>query len=297
MGTLYVYEYNFATGAYDIPWYSWSPISNLGLDTDLKAPYSDQFSLALEREVVKDFSLSATFVYKKSLNSISRLNTTAQYEQIPFLDSYSGNTIMVYNQVKPLQNFYLVTNAGDEVTYKGFMLVANKRLSNNWQLYSSITLSRAWMVQKGYRDKNELINSEGPMRIGRARDRTWMFKIGGTYLAPYDIVLATNIIYQEGSSWERTVRVSGLNQGGKSIKAEPRGSSRMPNELYFDVKIEKAFRLAEKYTAKISIDIFNLLNRDTNLSWVSTQAESPSWMVPRSIVAPRRAMVALQFIF
>lgn len=297
MGTLYVYEYNPGTGAYDIPWYSWSPITNLGLDPDLKAPYSDQFSLALEREIVQDFSLSATFVYKKSLNSIGRLNTAAQYTEIPFLDTYSGNTIKVYNQVTPLQNLYLVTNPGDELTYKGFMLVANKRLSNNWQLYSSITLSRAWMKPKGYRDKNELINAEGPMRIERARDRTWMFKVGGIYLAPYDIVLSTNVIYQQGASWERTVRVPGLNQGGKTIMAEPRGSRRMPNELYFDVKIEKAFNFADRYTAKIGIDIFNLLNKDTNLYWGSTLADSPSWMVPSSYITPRRAMVGLHFIF
>jgi outer membrane receptor protein involved in Fe transport len=297
MGTLYVYEYDSATRAYDIPWYSWSPISDLGLDPDLKAPYTDQFSLAVEREVAPNFSLSATFIYKKSLNSISRLNTAAQYTEIPFYDEYSGNTISVYNQVMPLENFYLVTNPGDKVTYKGLMLVANKRLSDNWQLYSSLTLSRAWMVPKGYRDKNELINSEGPMRIERARDRTWMFKIGGAYLAPYDILIGTNIIYQQGASWERTVRVSGLNQGGRAIMAEPRGSRRMPNEIYFDLKVEKDFTFAEKYNAKISFDVFNLLNRDTNLSWASTQAESPSWLVPSDFIAPRRAMIGLQFVF
>ncbi len=294
---LYVYEYNPATHSYDILWYSWSPLIGLGLDPNLKAPYTDQFSVALEREVVRDFSLSATFIYKINRNRIDRLNTAARYEEIPFYDAYSGQTIMVYNQLLPLENFYLITNPGDKIDYRGLMLVANKRFSNNFQFYGSFTWSRAWWVPKGYRDKNELINGEGPMRIERARDRRWMFKFGGAYIAPLGIVLGTNIIYQQGASWERTVRVPGLNQGAKFIKAEPRGSRRMPNEIYFDLKVEKRFRFAEKYAFDLSFDIINVLNEDTPLSYVSTQAESPNFMVPTSIILPRRAIVGLRFEF
>lgn len=157
--TFHVRQYNPATGVYDIPWYSWNPTAQLGLDPNLKTPYSDQFSMAVEREIAANFSLSATFIYKKSANSINQTNTAAQYEEISFTDTYSGNTITVYNQITPLQNFYLVTNPGDEKTYKAFMLVANKRLSNNWQLYSSLTISSSWIIPKGYRDKNELVNA------------------------------------------------------------------------------------------------------------------------------------------
>lgn len=128
-------------------------------------------------------------------------------------------------------------------------------------------------------------------------DRNWMFKVGGTYFAPYGIVFGTNIIYQQGGAWERTVRVTGLNQGAKFIKAEPKGSRRMPNELYFDLKIEKDFSFGDRYTTKISFDIFNLFNKDTPLQWVSTQAESPNFMVPTSIILPRRAMMGLIFTF
>jgi hypothetical protein len=293
-----VYQYNPATGAFDIPWYTWNPTAQLGLDANLKTPYADQFSLAVEREIAPNFSLSATFIYKRSLNSIGQLNTVAQYGEIPFLDAYSGNTITVYNQFTPIQNFYLVTNPGDKKTYKALMLVANKRLSDNWQLYSSLTISRSWIIPKGYRDKNELINAEGPPgEYALGYDRTWMFKLGGTYFAPFGILLGTNLIYQEGGAWERTVLVSGLNQGSKFIKAEPRGSRRTPNQIYFDVKVEKDFKLGDRYAAKISIDILNLLNKDTNLYWVSTQAESPNFMVPTGIIMPRRAMVGLMFIF
>jgi hypothetical protein len=293
---LSVYGYNSSTDSYSDFIYSWDPLKNLGINKKLKAPFTHQFSVALERELFRDFSISATFVYKINKNRIDRLNTAAQYDQIPFYDAASGKTIMVYNQVEPIQNFYLITNPGDEITYRSLMLVANKRFSNNFQLYSSFTWTRAWMVPKGYRDKNELINSEGPFGIGDARSRVWMFKIGGAYTAPFGITLGTNVIYQQGSPWERTVFVP-LNQGGKFVKAEPRGSRRMPSELYFDVKAEKKFKITGRYAVEISLDLINILNESTPLSYVSKVQESPSWMIPTNIILPRRAMLGLKLVF
>ncbi len=124
-----------------------------------------------------------------------------------------------------------------------------------------------------------------------------MFKFGGVYMAPFGIVLGTNVIYQQGTPWERTVLVPGLNQGPKFIRAEPSGSRRMPNELYLDVKVEKTFRIAKKYSAELSFDIINVFNKDTNRSWASTQVESPSWMIPTGIILPRRALLGLKFVF
>jgi len=294
---LYVYGYNPATRAYDDFIYSWNPLQGLGIDKNLKPPYTHQFSVALERELFQDFSISATFIYKINKNRIDRLNTLAQYEQMPFVDPSTGNTIMVYNQVEPIQNFYLITNPGDKITYRALMLVANKRFSNNFQLYSSFSWARTWWVPEGYRDKNELINGEGVFRIGSAPSRQWMFKLGGAYSAPFGILLGTNIIYQQGSSWERTVFVSGLNQGGKFVKAEQRGSRRLPSELYFDLKAEKIFKIAGRYSVEVSVDIINLFNKDTPLSYVSYTEQSPSWMIPTNIILPRRAMLGLKFVF
>lgn len=289
---LYGYGYNWATGGYDDLWYVWSPLTDLGLDPDLKAEYTDQLSVALEREILPNFSLSATFVYKKTKNIIGDANTAAQYEEIQVLDEHSGEYLTVYNQLSPIQNFYLITNNGDEMTYRGLMLVANKRLSNNFQFYASFTWSRAWYKPKGYRDKNSLVNGEGPTD----RDRRWMAKFGGAYFAPFGIVLGTNVIWEQGSPWERHIRAS-LNQGSRSINAEPAGSRRFPNHLYFDLKLEKSFKIYDRYKATISFDVVNLFNMDTNLEWVSTLADSPSWMVPTSIVLPRRAIVGLRIEF
>ncbi|OGD24480.1 MAG: hypothetical protein A2Y69_00600 [Candidatus Aminicenantes bacterium RBG_13_59_9] len=294
---LSVYGYNFDTQAYDQFIYDWNPLTGLGVDKDLKAPYTWQFSAALEREIFQDFSLSITYIHKTSRNRIDRLNTSAQYEEIPFLDASTGKTITVYNQVTPIDNFYLITNPGDTIDYDGLMIVANKRFSHNFQFYGSFTYSKAWWKKKGFRDKNELINAEGPLRILEANDRRWMFKLGGVYMAPWGIVLGTNIIYQQGAPWERTALVQGLNQGGKTIMVEQRGSRRSPNQFYFDIKVEKAFKIMTKYSLEFSLDFINVPNADTNLFYASTIIESPSWMLPTDIIMPRRALLGVKFVF
>jgi len=172
------------------------------------------------------------------------------------------------------------------------MLVANKRFSNNFQFYTSFVWSRAWFTPEGYEDKNELINAEGPL----SNDRRWVFKFGGVYVAPLGIILGTNIIYQQGNFWQRSVRVR-LNQGSETINAEPLGTNRLPNQLDLDVKIEKMFRLGSRLRATLSFDVFNLFNMDTPGRYVSYDAENVNFMVPTSIISPRIAMVGLQLEF
>ncbi len=296
----YMYGYDWGTGKYDLLWYLYDPLKQTGLDSNLKRPYTDQFSVALEREIFQNFSLSATLVYKNSVNIIARTNTAAQYQEVPFFDAYGNQTITVYNQVLPIQNFYQITNPGDKMTYRGLMLVANKRFANNFQFYFSFTWSKTWLKPKGYLDKNSLINAEGPPGYANwagALDRRWMLKFAGTYSAPFGIVLGTNLTYQQGLPWERTVLVSGLHQGPKFINAEPRGSRRFPNELYLDLKVEKDVRVWSRVKTKISFDIFNLFNENTNLQYVSTQAASPNFMVPTGIVLPRMAMFGFRVVF
>jgi hypothetical protein len=91
--------------------------------------------------------------------------------------------------------------------------------------------------------------------------------------------------------------VQGLNQGGKTIMVEQRGSRRSPNQFYFDIKVEKAFKIMTKYSLEFSLDFINVPNADTNLFYASTIIESPSWMLPTDIIMPRRALLGVKFVF
>lgn len=293
--TTYASWYSWTRGAYDIPAWTWEPLTESGLDPNLEPEYTDQFSISLEREIFSDFSLSATAVYKKTQNVIGLLNSTAQFTEIPVLDPHTGNILMVYDT--PDGKYEYLTNTGDEPTYQALMLVANKRLSNNFSFYASFTWSKSWYKAKGYVDKNEILNAED---VPRWRDRRWMAKFGGAYFAPFGIVVGTNIIWQQGLPWARSIVVKGLTDqgwGSDTVYAEPFGSRRFPNSFYCDVKIEKSFRFYDRVAVKACVDILNLFNLDTNLAWVSTVGTNANWMVPTDIILPRRIIAGVRLEF
>ena len=223
----YWYEYNWDTGAYDILYSHVDPLANIGIDPNLKSPYSDQYSLGLEREIFPEFTFSLTGLYKKSKDAIATLNTGAVYEVIDYYDAYGDQVLQVYNQINSyIDNFYLITNPGDYATYKALIIALKKRLSNNWQLNGSLTLSKARSFPKGYRDKNELVNMYG---VAGYYDREFQFKLSGTYIFPHGIIFSAYFSYIQGAPFNRTIRVP-LNQGPMVVAAEERGSQRYPNQ-------------------------------------------------------------------
>lgn len=54
------------------------------VDPDIKFPFMDQFTLGIERELMKDTSVGVTFIWRKWSNMIARVNTGATWEKVPF---------------------------------------------------------------------------------------------------------------------------------------------------------------------------------------------------------------------
>jgi hypothetical protein len=289
----YWYGYNWDTGEYDYLWQHIDPIADRGIDRNIKNPYSDQFTVAIEREILPDFSLSLTGIYKESKDPVDDQNTTAEYETMDFYDEFGDQTIQVYNQTNPGESFYLTTNLDNRTTYRALILAFRKRLSNNWQVNGSLTLTRGRQYPNGYWDKNDLINMYG---VPSYYDREFSFKLSGTYIFPYGIMLSAYFAYEQGRPFNRTVRVP-LDQGGQTIAAEERGSKRYPNQTYLDLRLEKEFRIYKQARLKFLIDVWNVFNADY-YSWVgSTRADSDAYLAPSGYVLPRRAQLGIRFVF
>jgi hypothetical protein len=287
----YWYWYDPDTGGYTWQTEHIDPIANRGIDRNIKSPYSDSFSVGIEREILPDFSLSLTGIYKESKHPVDDQNTTAEYELIDYYDEFGDQTIQVYNQTN--DSFYLTTNLDNRTTYRALILAFRKRLSNNWQVDGSLTLSRGRQYPKGYWDKNDLINRYG---VPTSYDREYQFKMSGTYIFPYGIMLSAYFAYEQGRAFNRTVRVS-LDQGRRTVAAEERGSQRYPNPTYLDLRLEKEFRLWKQTRLKLLIDVWNIFNADYHLGVGSTIGLSDAYLVPSWYVLPRRAQLGIRFVF
>lgn len=174
----------------------------LNVDPNLRDQYTDQITLNLEREIFKNFSISASWIYKHSADIFANIPINRQtgqewqYDRIPFTTA-SGQTVSLYS-IKWLDyngdgaidggdvrwvgenSDYKVVNMGSfdgkkpKRDYQGFQLVFNKRYSNRWQMLGSILYSHSnGMANRIY---SQDMNIEGPM----VTDNNWMSSLNYT---------------------------------------------------------------------------------------------------------------------
>ena len=172
--------------------YSWT----LNVAEGVKDMYTDQFSLNIERELIKDFSLSATYIYKRAARIIVNVPINTEtgeewaYDRVAY-DPAHGDPIDLYSirwldyngsggdpdgsdvawvgthndfQVQNMQA-YGYTGSGDankaQRTYQALQLVLNKRYSQRWQGLASLVYS--WSNGVAQRSQRQDDNMMGPM--------------------------------------------------------------------------------------------------------------------------------------
>ncbi len=172
--------------------YSWK----LNVAPGLKDQYTDQITLNLERELLKNFSVSGTFIYKHTANIFANIPLNRQtqqeweYDRVPFTTS-AGQTVELYsikwkdyNGDGAIDNAdvdwvgrntdFQVRNMGafdgkkPKRDYQGYQLVFNKRYSNRWQALASLLFSHSSGMAN--RIMSQSMNFEGPM----VTDNNWM---------------------------------------------------------------------------------------------------------------------------
>jgi hypothetical protein len=164
--------------------------------------YTDQISVNIEREILANFSLSATYIYKRAKNIFVNVpinEVTGQeweYERVPF-EIEPGNTVNLYSIVHKDYNGDGVVDGADiawigehndfrvenhqtydgkkpQRTYQAFQLVMNKRYSDRWQGLASVVYS--WSDGTAQRAMRQDDNMMGPM----ITDDTWMGNLNYT---------------------------------------------------------------------------------------------------------------------
>ncbi len=303
------YRYNTATGKYDILQSTTDPKINLGIDPSLTNQRTDQVFIGVERELIADFGVNASFVYKKDHDVIRGFDPRSTYVSRAVVDPFNGQNITVFNRATAatlvLQQ---VTNRNDfDQDYKSFIVQAYKRFSRKWQLQSSYQWQRAQGLSGGGTtigsqagvgtfgsDPNQLINASGRYTT----DSTHAFKASATVALPYGVQIGVRESFETGRPYGRLINVTGNNQGSVTVLAEPRGAYEMPATNDLQMRIDKDIRFAGQRRLRLSLDLYNIFNVDTpvNIQNNSSQTAIP-FGTTISIFQPRRALIGFRVEF
>jgi hypothetical protein len=274
----------------------WSPGSTVEIGypgEDLSAPWMDEVTVGVEREMWEDWSLGARYIHKWDRNLIHSVDSTRLdmdalvnedrlewigYQAVDLYDPYSGNTYTFWNDTDTSRAAaeYIMNPPGADRDYDGLEVTLNKRYSRGW----SLNVSYVYQDSRGlidtarggeslgtsdyYHDPNYHINSDGRFAL----ERRHQLKVTGLVKGPFGINLSGYFRHMSGRRWTRLVSsdylgyVGILDQGNQTIYAEARGSNGYPDLNILDLRLEKAFRM-KNWTFKLFADMFNVFNDNT----------------------------------
>jgi hypothetical protein len=282
----------------------------IGVDPNIKAPYSHEASAWVERQLSDTMGARVGFVYKTEddLTATMQPLRPASLFTVPYsfvdngVDGRAGTaddrTLTFFgipNASLPAAD-QMVMNVEQYSRYKTFEASLNKRYGNRW----------SGSLGFGYTMMTDFPN--GPQRNPNnpgVDDRSlWNFKASGSYDAMYGIRVSPVLRHQSGSNFARTITITSpascactgiSNGGGNQAYAEAMNANREDNIWVFDVRAEKQFSFGSRVRLRLMFDAFNLAN--SHASETISRATGLSYLKPSAILAPRTARVGFRFIF
>lgn len=267
------------------------------LDPDTRSPITDAVNVGIERELFKNFMVGATYIYKHNHDSFEAVAydpdtgelwyhmdyEAAQRYYVPFqaavpgTDEYPDSTVTVWvrkTNAPPMFN-YAINVPELWKKYQALELKFQKRMSDGWQFLATVLFSKSygtwgalggqtWGWEVSGNQPNFYTNREGRINI----DRPLIIKLMGTVTLPFDILFSGFYHHFSGSAWERTAQIrpptsfttaTGTYRWYYTVNLEPAGSRRNPSQDLLDFRLEKQFKIGDRFRIGAYIDAFNVL--------------------------------------
>jgi outer membrane receptor protein involved in Fe transport len=307
--------YDLATGEFTDLVKVYETGTNFGVNPDYSNPYTDQFIVGFERELMPKLGLGVSYTHKRGRDFPAWTDVAGVYEDTVYIDDQgaeaTGQAIPVKRLVSdPDARFFEINNYPDmKTSINAFTLQLDKRMANHWKLSGSFTYLRStgqlpsgrggassWqatsVIFSGFgQNPNDFVNNGGRL----TGERPIAIKAQLVYEAPYGFLIGANFIHQSGRPWARRVRVPDLGLTTE-INAEVRdGSRRVSAWNSLNVRVQKDLMLNDRARVSFFADALNLFNEDTNEDVLSRLGTSESFALPADFFAPRRLMIGVKF--
>lgn len=286
------------------------------LNPDLSQPVTHEATAAVEREIMRDFSVKALYVYRRDVDLYEGVNVLRPYSAYnipverrdPGPDGVLGTgddggsvTLHDYDAAFRGAGFVgrqFLSRDGKDDSYHTIDVTLNKRLSQNWNMLTSFSATRnhSWIDAIPESPNDEFF----PL------DETWnwQFKAVGGYEFPYNIRATAFFQHLSGRPGQRTNIFRAVDPDGGlrlrqlstvTLRLEPLGARREPNLNVLNLRGSKIFDFGGGKRLVIDLDVFNVLNANS-----ASQVEfrsGPTFGLVSQILPPRVARVGATFRF
>ena len=274
-------------------------------------PNTRELGLTFERQLPLNLSLRTNYYYTQYYNDTVTTNVAIPadvYTPAPFLDpgpdgkagTTDDKTITVFNRAPGFTGSISVRSNYPIISKRAhtFGVTVQKRLANRWQVLSSYNFNRITEISIGdLNDPNLRINESGRSTL----ESPHTLKFAGSYLLPKGgVQISSTWNIQKGQPYNRTLNVTGLNQGQFTITADPTGTWRYDTQNQLDVRGEKQFRLRGGKLIGVQFEGFNMFNNAATTILGSAGIGSVtggSFGVISHVVPPRTFRLGARFTF
>jgi hypothetical protein len=286
------------------------------INSQMRAPHTDDYSIGVDREVGPQLAVSAAYIRKDGSDFIGWTEIGGQYAETPTVLK-NGETLSVFKLLnKPGDRRYFLTNPDEySLKYNGLVTVVEKRRANGWQALASYTFSSASGVMASSattaagaqvntisppqpstfgQDPNDLINAHGRL----PNDRPHMFRVmGSADLVRTGFVVAANLQVMSGKPWAATALINPQNPQ-RRVLLEPRGTRRMSSQTLLDLRVSRTIAVGAMGRVELMLDVLNALNDTAEESIAADDYFNPSTFgQPTTFIDPRRAMLGVRMNF
>jgi hypothetical protein len=263
--------------------------ANRTLDPSLELPYTDEFVVGLDQQLMSNTTLRFNYVRKLERNRMKLQNTAIPFEAynipVAFTDRGRDFTSAADDRVLTLYSLdrayvgrradVLVNDPLFTADYETYNAEVVKRLSGKSQVLTGFDISHydTWgfasaISQDIATDTSNFGVPQDPNRLtynNRQDYWHWQYKFLGSYELPWGILSSASLRLTKGEPYGRTLNTTGLTQGTVNLTVEPIGTFFYDTVRLLDLRFSKGVMLSGTKLEGL-IDIFNVNNSPAILS-------------------------------
>ena len=307
--------------------------TNNKVSTSLSAPRTQEFMAGIDRELMPNFGVSATYTYRYMNNFLwnpANGVTSASYTQAgTFTGTFAnvGTVAIPYYKASGVLPGYTAENRPDyHQRYMSLELSATKRMSNHWMGrfgFASTSWNEYFDAPDAILDKTptpyasgEYANTQlagplvngGPVVVrttGSGKSNIYLLPpkyqitANGLYQFPWGINAGANLVMRQGygEPWNRSNVPTGdpVKNAKTLMLTSTVDEFRLDPVASFDVRAEKMFKFGTTSLA-FDFDVFNVFNAATTLGY-QYDARLTTYNTVQEIMQPRIARLGVRFFF